>query len=62
MPAAGGPGGTVTNHQPAASAASAEATATSPQEHPQQPRKDTTDEPMADMGADTPLELEVDGA
>ena len=60
MPAAGKQGDTVTN-QPMASSASAEATATSPEDRSQQPRKDATDEPTADMDADTPLELEVDG-
>jgi hypothetical protein len=60
IPAAGEQRETVTS-QVAASAASAEATTTLPEGQSQQPRKETTHEPMADMGADTPLELEVDG-
>lgn len=60
MPAAGGQRETVTN-QPAASAASAEAINASTEGQSKQPRKETTDEPTADMDADTPLELEVDG-
>lgn len=56
--AAGGHGNAVTD-QPIAGAGSAEPNVLSPPT--QQPLKDATELDAADMDADTPLELEVDG-